>query len=235
MAEKDLDLDGLSRYLHLNLQQVERLANRGKIPARRVGGQWRFNFAEIHQWMAERVGVLEEAELAQVEGAMTPDNSVDENEPILIRAMLSPDTIALPLLAKTKNAAIEQMSQLAATTGMLWDPSKMAEAIRSRESLQSTAMDNGVALLHPRRPMPNILGDAVLSVGISPQGILFGGSRILTDVFFLLCSTDDRSHLRILARISRLISIEGFLNSLRDASDPTAVYELICESEADLS
>ena len=76
----------------------------------------------------------------------------------------------------------------------------MADAVRAREQLQSTAMDNGVALLHPRRPLANILAEPVLAVGISPQGIPFGGSSRLTDVFLLICSCDDRGHLRTLAR-----------------------------------
>ncbi len=33
----------------------------------------------------------------------------------------------------------------------------MAEAVRSREQMQPTALENGVALLHPRRPMAKIL------------------------------------------------------------------------------
>ena len=233
MADNDFDVEGLAKYLHLNLQQVERLASRGQIPGRRVAGNWRFNQADIHHWMEERMGVLETADLVRVEDAMASYDDTEQTQPLL-RSMLCLETIAVPLNAKTRNAVIDQMAQLAATTGMLWDPEKMADAVRNREQLQSTAMDNGVALLHSRRPLPSILGEPILAVGITPGGIPFGGSRHLTDIFFLLCSTDDRGHLRSLARLARMLNTEGFVDSLRHSVDATAAFELICQTEEQL-
>src|SRR5690606_34931603 len=130
------------------------------------------------------------------------------------------------LSGRTRNSIINQMCQLAARTGLLWDAEAMADAVRAREQLQSTAMDTGVALLHPRRPLANILAEPLLAVGIAPQGIPFGGSSRLTDVFLLICSCDDRGHLRTLARLSRLICDEQFLPNLRAAADAREVYEI---------
>ena len=72
MAENDFDIDSLAKYLHITPQQVEKLASRGKVPARRVSGEWVFNSSEIHHWMEERMGLLEDSELARVETAMSP-------------------------------------------------------------------------------------------------------------------------------------------------------------------
>jgi PTS system nitrogen regulatory IIA component len=234
MADSDFDIDELAIYLHLNPQQVERLATRGKVPGRKVGGVWRFNRAEIHHWMEDRMGLLEDEELAKVEGSVSPSGKA-VGDVLRIRDILSPQTIAIPLAANTRNAVIDQMAELAASTGILWDPAKMAEAVRSREQLQSTAMDNGVALLHPRRPLPTILSEPFLAIGISSRGIPFGGSRSLTDIFFLIGSTDDRGHLRTLARLSRLIASEGFVSSLRAATHAQEAYELICKAEDELT
>lgn len=117
---------------------------------------------------------------------------------------------------------------------MLWDADRMAEAIRNREELQSTAMPNGVALLHPRRPLSNILGEPLISLGISTPGIPFGGGRGLTHVFFLICSTDDRGHLHTLARLTRLLQDEDFIARLRTAQDAAAAKALFGEAEAEL-
>ncbi len=233
MVDNDFDIDGLARYLHITSQQVERLASRGKVPGRKVGGKWRFSPAEIHHWMEERMGLLEDGELAHVEGALAEADNL-ETADISIQEMLHDAAIAIPLRAKTKGSVIAEMTQLAGHTGLLWDPEKMAEAVRNREQLQTTAMDNGVALLHPRRPLSSILAEPILAIGVSQQGIPFGGGRRLTDVFFLICSTDDRGHLRSLARLSRLISNDDLLAELRAADDVQQVVQLMEKAEQDL-
>lgn len=228
-----MDIAALASYLHLTPQQIERLANRGQLPGRKVRGQWRFSRAEIHFWIEQRMGLMDEDELAHVEEAvLKPMASGDDA--VTISRLLRPEAIAIPLAARTRSRAIEAMTELAAETGLLWDREKMAEAVRAREQMQSTALDIGVALLHPRRPMPAILAQPLLALGCTIQGIPFGGRRALTDIFFLICSTDDRHHLRTLARLSRLISSPDVLTGLREAADPETAYRLLCNAEARL-
>jgi PTS system nitrogen regulatory IIA component len=234
MADNDFDIEGLARYLHITPQQVDRLVSRGQIPARRVGGKWRFSPAEIHHWMEDRMGILEDSELQLVEDALVRADNLEATD-ISIARMLQPETINVSLRGRTKDSIIQEMCHLAANTGLLWDIDTMMDAVRAREQLQSTAMDTGVALLHPRRPLANVLAEPVLALGISGQGIPFGGSSRLTDVFFLIGSCEDRGHLRTLARLSRLICDETFLPELRAATDAQAVYELCCEAEQRLA
>ena len=132
--------------------------------------------------------------------------------------MMPLDALSVPLPARTRNAVVSEMVSLANATGWLWDTEKMEAAVRQREELNSTALDVGVALLHPRRPLPTIIEQPILALGRTNTGIPFGNDRgTMTDVFFLICSADDRSHLRTLARLSRLLNTEGFLPGLRDA------------------
>ena len=102
---------------------------------------------------------------------------------VSIARLLPPEAVAVPLQARTRGSVIDEMAGLAAQTGLLWDPQKMAHALREREELHPTALDNGVALLHPRRPLASILAEAFLALGRTCQGIPFGGERGgLTDV-----------------------------------------------------
>ncbi|MFO0912779.1 MAG: PTS sugar transporter subunit IIA [Pirellulales bacterium] len=229
MAEPDFDIDGLAAYLHLMPRQVERLVTRGQLPGRKVGGQWRFSRADIHHWMEARMGVLDDAELVQVETALQRTDST-----VVVRDLMHAEAIRLPLQSRSRTSVITEMCELAAQTGLLWDADAMAEAVTAREDLQSTAMDNGVALLHPRRPLTSILAEPLIAVGISSQGLPFGGSRTLTDVFFLICSTDDRGHLRTLARLSRILSVPDFLTRLRACTDAPEILELIDTTETQL-
>jgi PTS system nitrogen regulatory IIA component len=127
------------------------------------------------------------------------------------------------------------MCNLAASTGLLWDASEMAQAVSAREALHPTALENGVALLHPRRPQTSILSDSLVALGITTQPFPFGNTAgHQTDVFFLICSTDDQIHLRILARLARLVSDEVLLTMLRSVQSPAEALELIKAAELEL-
>jgi len=234
MPYTDFDINSLARYLHLAPQQVAKLAERGKLPGRKVAGEWRFARPEIHHWLEQRIGLSDEGELVQVEDVLQRSAPEEQRQNVSIAELLPVQAIAVPLAARTRNSVIDSMVELAASTDWLWDPKAIAEAVRSREDMHPTALENGVALLHPRRPMPQILSQPFLCLGCTTTGIPFGGNAPLTDVFFLICSTEDRGHLRVLARLSRLLTAPGFLNALHRATDAQTVHDLIVELEAKL-
>lgn len=236
MPHTDFDTDSLARYLHITPAQIHKLADRGALPGRKIANQWRFSQAEIHHWLEERIGAADDADLVQVEGLLDRAAAGRDLSMIRISELLAPEAIAVPLAARTRGSVIKSMVELAAKTGHVWDPAEMAEAVESRENLHPTALDNGVALLHPRRPLPQILAEPLLAIGRTTQGIPFGSeSGQLTDIFFLICSIDDAQHLRTLARLSRLIAAEGFLTALREADDPHGVLAAIQQFEKPLA
>jgi PTS system nitrogen regulatory IIA component len=234
MSSKDFDIDQLASYLRMTPDQVLKLVARGKLPGRRVGGQWRFPESEIHLWLEEKIGVSDPEQLDQIDQLLersTPSHDVH----LSLAEMLPLEAIAVPLDARTRGSVIREMCQLAARTGLLWDPDGMAESVREREQLHPTALECGVALLHPKRPQSSILAEPLLALGISPQPIPFGDSSgQLTDIFFLICSTDDRVHLRTLARLSRLVSDHELLAQLRAAHSANEVLELVRLAEMDM-
>ncbi len=233
MSSSDFDVENLAAYLHLTPAQVMRMADRDRLPGRKIGGQWRFAEAEIHHWLEERIGISDDDELVKVENVL--DRAAPDEDAVCIADMLPLDAIAVPLNARTRTRVISAMAELAASTGWLWDPDKMAEAVSAREFLHTTALENGVALLHPRRPQPNILAHAFLALGRTFRGIPFGDSQgQLTDVFFLICSTDDGGHLRTLARLSRLLAEPRFLAQIRHAEDAVTVHSVIVDMEREL-
>jgi PTS system nitrogen regulatory IIA component len=232
MAQEDFDTERLAAYLHMMPADVTRLAERGKLPGRRIGGEWRFSAAEIHHWLENRIGLSDDEALVQMEGALDRATDAASTKELSIAELLRPEAIEIPLRARTRGSVITAMTDVAARTHLLWDPAKMAEAVRAREEMHSTALDNGVALLHPRRPMPAILAEAILALGITPTGIPFGSDGNLTDIFFLLCSTSDHEHLRILARLSRIINDADFLRAVRAADSAAALHRLVSDREA---
>jgi nitrogen PTS system EIIA component len=234
MPYRDFDVHSLARYLHVTPQQVEKLAERAKLPGRKVGGEWRFSKPDIHHWFEQRIGASDELELIEVEAVLDRASPTDDEQEVSIAEMLPIEAIAVPLCARTRKSVIDSMVELASQTGWLWDTKEMAEAVKTREDMHSTALENGVALLHPRRPMAKILAQPFLALGCTTSGIPFGGEGPMTDVFFLICSTEDRGHLRVLARLSRILTSPGFLNALHQVNSPVEAHELIVETEAKL-
>jgi PTS system nitrogen regulatory IIA component len=151
---------------------------------------------------------------------------------VAISELLAPEAIRLPLEARTRNSVITSLIDAAMETGLLWDAGKMLDAVKVRENLHSTALEIGVALLHPRRPLPHILGESFLAFGRTSSGIPFGSETgRLTDLFFLICAIDDATHLSILARLSRLLMDREFLPGLRAAQSAAEVLQLIAAAE----
>ncbi len=232
MPHEDFETESLARYLHVSPQQVLKMAERGNVPGRKIGGQWKFSRAEIHHWLEQRIGAADVADLAHVQGLL--DRAAEHREPATVRIsdLLAPEAIAIPLPARTRSSVIKSIVEVAAKTGHLWDAAEMAEAVEAREKLHPTALDSGVALLHPRRPLGQLLAQPLLALGRTPTGIPFGSERgQLTDVFLLICSVDDSQHLRTLARLSRLIAAPGFLDELRAADSAEEALSAVRQYE----
>jgi nitrogen PTS system EIIA component len=234
MSTEDLDVNEMAAYLRLTPQQVSKLADRGKLPGRRISGEWKFSQAEVHVWLEQQIGSSSREELNRVQ--LVVDRwSKKTSDMVDLQDLLKLDAIEIPLEARTSGAVVRRMCFLAEKTGLLWDSTRMAEAVHAREELHPTALDIGVALLHPRRPQASILADPLLALGVSSQPLPFGNrSGHLTDVFFLICSTDDRLHLQVLAKLSRLLSTEDFLTELRSCPDHRSAHRLVADFESEM-
>jgi PTS system nitrogen regulatory IIA component len=232
MGNEMMDLEQLADYLQRDKREVSKLANRGHLPGRKVSGEWRFAKAEINHWIETQLPDYTEKQLHALE---TRDSSSEGQEP-LVAKLLTLQSIAVPLAASTRASVQKELVSLAEQSWQVYDPQAILEAIRQREDMGSTALESGVAIPHPRRPMPAALGESVLAYGRTLSGIPFGAARgELTDIFFLVCCRDEATHLRVLARLSRLLLRPGFVDALRSAETPADSWELIEKTERALT
>jgi nitrogen PTS system EIIA component len=231
MGSDMMDLEQLASYLQRDLREVTRLASRGHLPGHKVGGQWRFARAEINHWLETQLSDLDEHQLTAIERGSAHNY---DQEP-LVCALLSEATMAVPLAASTRNSVLRELVILAENTWQVYDPAAIVEAIRQREEMGSTALDSGVAIPHPRRPLAAALGESVMAFGRTSSGIPFGApGGGLTDLFFLVCCRDDRTHLQVLARLSRLLLRPGFIDELRSMETSARSWELLSHAEREL-
>lgn len=230
MPYKNMSLEEFARHVGMDARMVRKLADRGHLPGQKVGGEWRFNRARVTEWLQQEMPNLDEQRLIEVEQAMgSRDASVDPE--FVVSNLIGIEGIDLQSPAKTRDSVLREMVKLVERTGLLWDEKGLFQAVGQREQLCSTAFPNGIAIPHPRQPMPYATAEPVICLALVQAGIAFGSpDRKKTDLFFLICSHDDRDHLRVLARLVRMLD-ENTLASLRTAETPEEALAILIESE----
>jgi PTS system nitrogen regulatory IIA component len=226
-----MDIEQVAAYLSRDAREVGKLASRGVLPGRKVAGEWRFARAEINHWLESKLHEYTSDELAALESA----HAGEVDEPLLAN-LLSLERTAVPLPATTRSSVLRELVKTAESAWFVYDADAIHEAIREREEMGSTAMPSGIAIPHPHRPLGDaVLGESLVVFGKTQRGIPFGGPRgALTDLFFLVCCTDYRTHLRVMARLSRLMLRDGMIQQLRSTETAVEAYELLTTVESEL-
>jgi nitrogen PTS system EIIA component len=154
--------------------------------------------------------------------------------------ILTPARITTTLSASTKAQALEALAALfVADEGSEADEvrpelsaAQVLEVLVDREKLASTGVGSGVAIPHGRLSSIERLRAAV---AVSPSGIPFeaidgGPVRIIIGVLAPLHHTGD--HLRVLARVSRLLRSGMVRERLLAAATPEEAYAVIAAADA---
>lgn len=232
MSRDFYTLDKLVQRLGRDRRQIEKLVARGVIPGRRIGGEWRFNEIEITHWLEQELRGFDDVGLAQLEQSQ---QSTELNQKSPIAALLSVETCEVPLDAGTRPAVLQALIEVAGRTWQVWDPASILKAVKEREDVMSTGFENGVAIPHPRNPLPDALGQSVLAFGRTLSGIPFGApGRAMTDLFFLVLARDAATHLQILARLGRILQREGIVDRLRAAESGPAAHEILIAADTEI-
>ncbi len=232
MSSEVFSLAELSRHLGRDSREIERLANRGRIPGRKTETGWVFHEREITQWLERELREYTDPELKSLEESLQSPGAASD---LPVSSLMRLETTQVPLEARTKRSVLESLVEAAGRTWQVWEPAKVLNAVQEREEILSTAFPEGVAVPHPRNPLPQCLGASVVAFGRTSNGIPFGGpSGGLTDLFFLVLCRDSASHLRVLARIGRMVRHVGFIEALRAAETSAEAYQLICDADREI-
>src|SRR3974377_1272336 len=119
MENETMDLQQLAAYLHRDVREVSKLANRGYLPGKKVGGQWRFASSEINYWIETQMHAFTEAELTALEKREGRESLVAEP---LVTTLLAESTVAVPLAAATKASVLKELVTLAEQSWQIYDP-----------------------------------------------------------------------------------------------------------------
>jgi PTS system nitrogen regulatory IIA component len=216
----------LAAYLQLSPRTVYRMLERHELPGVRVGGQWRFRKSEVDYWLDRRLQRLDTAQL----GELSADT--EGTTPQTLGELLEARNVIFGLPAGDAESVVREFVRRLSFPEPL-DPELLIQRILEREAMCSTALPDGVALLHTPRVRQRVLaGHDFLAVGRLDAPMPFGAlDGSLTDTLVLVLARSERTHLLLLAKMARLFREPGFVPRLRGASTATDIVGLIRESE----
>jgi PTS system nitrogen regulatory IIA component len=146
--------------------------------------------------------------------------------------ILQEEAIIAELTATDKKGVLlELAAPVAEASGVAQD--EMVRVLLERERLGSTGVGSGIAIPHGKLKSLNAL---LVGFGRSHQGVEFDAiDGKPAHIFFLLMAPEDSTgaHLRMLARISRLLKDSSLRQRLMDAADSREIYTLIENEDHD--
>jgi len=146
--------------------------------------------------------------------------------------ILAPGCVKVPLVAKTKQAAIFELVDLMVEQTGLTDGDALKQAVWQREQTRTTGIGHGIAIPHGKAAGCSELR---MAVGVTPTPIEFEAiDRKPVNLIFLLTSPVDETgpHIQALARISRMLTDDELRAAVKESPDADTLYQLIQQHEA---
>ena len=135
------------------------------------------------------------------------------------------------LLAKTKVEVLTELVNTLIHGGCNLNPSLIVEILQQRENLGSTGIGYGVAIPHGKT---SAINDLIIAFGRSMEGIDYDSSDGKpVHLFFLLLAPENSAghHLKVLAKISKMLKIDNFRKMLLKAKSPGDLYKIIIDQD----
>ena len=146
--------------------------------------------------------------------------------------VLRKETILTDLKAKDKKGVIEELvASVSQITGI--NSSELVRVLLERERLGSTGIGGGIGIPHGK--LAN-LESLIMGFGLSRKGVDFESmDGRPTHLFFLLITPENSTglHLKLLARISRILKNDSFKKKLMKAAGSNEVFSIIGEVDED--
>jgi PTS system nitrogen regulatory IIA component len=184
----------VARMLRVSEKTVYRWVADRALPAHRVGEQYRFNRAELLEWViANRVNASPDL-FGEAEGQGSPLPDLAE--------ALAAGGIYYRVEGSDRDSVLRAVAHtLRLPEGT--DPGFLFEVLRARELLGSTAVGDGVAIPHPRHPLVlHVLRPSVALCFLEAPieyGALDGKP---VSALFIILSPTVRAHLHLLSRLA---------------------------------
>jgi mannitol/fructose-specific phosphotransferase system IIA component (Ntr-type) len=131
-----------------------------------------------------------------------------------------------------KREVLSRLAHPLRETGVVSDFDAFLTRLLERESLLSTAVAPRVALPHMRRPDPELVRGAGVSIGICRDGIDFDSlDGEPTHLFVVLAAGSEDLHLQMLAQAGAILRDAHTVERIVSAADPSDVLRVLIEAD----
>lgn len=224
-----LTVKDIAAYLQVNERTVLKLVVEGKLPAVKVGNQWRFRRNIVDAWLDDQMlGIT-----PQVLDAARPSHAT----PMMLElaSCFEPRHVLTELAATSKTAVIEQLAVRAHELGLVRDSTWFMGALIERENVLPSANRNGTAFLHTLRRNPGQVARPFMVLGRSHAGVDFGApDGRPTHLFFVLGLKYEELYLPWLSKLTQMVAEPGAVQAVLQAPSAEAVYAALAASERGL-
>ena len=218
MDDDILTIEEVAKYLRVSERTVYDWAQKGEIPAGKIGTVWRFKKSEIERWVNER---------------LSSNKPVASIHPVRMRNVLSPDRVVFLDYPRKREALIALAERLAAAPQIKSKQEIVSEILR-REDLMSTAIGRGIAIPHVRL---SSVTDLVVAVGVSRCDIqdfnAFDDQPVRLLFMIAAAYNQHAYYLQTLSYFSAKLKNNEHREAIAQAADPQAVYELLVKQDED--
>ena len=145
---------------------------------------------------------------------------------------IRPECFIPELQDKTREGALRALVHAVAEKGFLKDEKDVYARLMERESIQSTAVGNGIAIPHC---FIDEVPDLIIAVARAATGLDFDSfdGKPTHVVFLLMGNRQEHSlHLKALARIARLIKSTAFIEKIVASSSVEDMVKAFEQEEA---
>lgn len=213
MENNILTIEEVANYLRVSDRTVYDWAQKGEIPAGKIGTAWRFKRSEIEKWVNERLS----------SGARLDGGSVV----VSAKNILSPSRVVF-VEQRAKRDALVELARNLATAPQVKNEDELVSEILKRDELMSTAIGRGIAIPHVRL---RSVTDLVMSVGICRSPI--DGFQPFDDepvrLLFMIAAAENQHsyYLRTLSHFSAKLKSESLRSSLAASKTCDEAYALL--------
>lgn len=150
-----------------------------------------------------------------------------------LHELLKPEHITLDFKARNREEVIDELIELLVKSSAIDDPVKVKRMVIEREHEVGTGIGYGVAIPHSE---PGPFPQPRAAFMRLKKGVDFYAPDGETARLIFLLLTPDRTpalHVRLLARICRLLKSQSLRERLLEAASVEDAYKAIYEAEAD--